>query len=464
MNREAFLVSRLSTNALRALNYDRTVEALRRAAQVEQVPRIRDLATLGDRSYGSRFNGADCDPEFGISLVSQSALFSAEPVTRHIREASIPHLEHHLIRRWQVLVAGAGTLGETELFGRAIIADARLAGRAIGPHAVAINFHKPENDEALFAYAYLASPTGLRAIRSTACGTKILALRLDMLLDLPIPPADASTKRRVAALVRQCVAQRELFLEELRVARRVIEEMPEMLEAHATCVERKPRAVKWSGPTSTLCAWNYASAGEAHALLSKKWSGRFRDLVPREGLFRGGRLRRIPCDRPYGIDFLNQRDVFSIRPAPRRIVEPVVPEDWIYVPEFSLLAGGHGTLGEGEIFGRVAIVSADLAKAGVSEDLLRIQPVDRVATATLYAFLSTLVGRRLLRSTGVGTKLLSLRPDLVFALPVPELTSTLASKVVRHLEAACAARVAAVGAEEQAISVIEEEVLPAWLA
>src|SRR6476620_1509141 len=73
----------------------------------------------------------------------------------------------------------------------------------------------------------------------------------------------------------------------------------------------------------------------------------------------------------------------------------------------------QGTLGEGEIFGQVALATPDLAVSGVSEHLLRIQARGDDENALLYAYLSTLVGRRLLRSTGVGTKLLSLRHDLL---------------------------------------------------
>jgi hypothetical protein len=235
-----------------------------------------------------------------------------------------------------------------------------------------------------------------------------------------------------------------------------------MQQAAGMCQDRKARATMWSGPLPTLNALNYASAGGALPYLVRKWSTRLGDLVPRDGIFRGGRYQRISCRPPFGIDFLNQRDVFSIRPSPRRIVAPGVPRALVHVPEFSLVAGGQGTLGEGELFGRVALITKDIATAGVTEHLLRLQPGDRTASAVLYAFLSTLVGRRLLRSTGVGTKLLSLRPDLVSALPVPNLPSALSSRVLAHLERASVARATAVQADQSAVSIVEE-VLPAWL-
>jgi hypothetical protein len=82
----------------------------------------------------------------------------------------------------------------------------------------------------------------------------------------------------------------------------------------------------------------------------------------------------------------------------------------------------------------------------------------------MFAYLSTLVGMRLLRSAAVGTKLLSLRPDLLLKLPIPEVESGRRAGIARALEAAVDAQAAAEHGEAEAIRLIEEEVLPQWLA
>jgi len=260
------------------------------------------------------------------------------------------------------------------------------------------------------------------------------------------------------------VKQRERYVQELLAAREVIELLPEMKTALEMCGERRARAVVWSGGLPTMSAWTFASAGEALSYLSNRWSGRVADVVESEAIFRGGRYARIPCEAPHGIELLSQRDVFFIRPMPRRIVSPPGGNDSLKVPEFSLLAGGQGTLGEGELFGQVSLVTSDVAAAAVSEHLLRIQPGTDENSAVLYAYLSTKVGRRLLRTAGVGTKLLSLRPDLVRSLPMPDLDKPRRKKILNHLIAACAARTGAVESEARAFELIETSVLPTWLA
>src|SRR5262249_7457635 len=152
-----------------------------------------------------------------------------------------------------------GTLAPTELYGRAIIADDRLAGKFVGQDTLILKFEAPEDDLSLFTYAYLASPTGLRALRSASYGTKILRIRRDILAELPVPRADDDVVQQVAALVRRCVEQRERHVRELRAARLVLEELPEMRKAYLMCAERRARAILWGGALPTIGAWNCAS-------------------------------------------------------------------------------------------------------------------------------------------------------------------------------------------------------------
>ena len=240
MNRMSFVVDDVRPSALRALNYSPQVERLRAAPKGKSVP-LRSLLDALGPAYGTVFTRIDCLPEFGVELVSQSDTFSAEPHGRVIRRDSMAHPERHEVKRFQVLVAGAGTLGENELYGRALIADARLEGKYVGPDSMTLAFREPESDQSLFSFAYLASPTGVAAIRSTSYGTKILRFRDDLFGSLPVPIGDRDSTHRVASLVRRCTEQRELYFRELHAARRSIEALPEMREAQAMCTQTDPK-------------------------------------------------------------------------------------------------------------------------------------------------------------------------------------------------------------------------------
>jgi hypothetical protein len=53
-------------------------------------------------------------------------MFAAEPFGRTIRRDSMPRPTNHEVKKWQLLIAGAGQMSGNNLFGRTIIADERL--------------------------------------------------------------------------------------------------------------------------------------------------------------------------------------------------------------------------------------------------------------------------------------------------------------------------------------------------
>lgn len=455
---KVFVVDDPRPGALRALNYSPIVERIRKAGSTSSRP-LRDIVTTFGRAYGTVFTRIDCEPEHGVELLSQSDMFAAEPRGRVIRRDSMPRPDDHLIKRRQVLLAGAGTLGETELYGRALLADNRLVGKHVGPDCLTIEFAEPEHDQALFAYAWLASPTGLQAIRSTSYGTKILRFRSELLSTLPVPRVAPEMAKAVADRVREAARLREVFLTDLQQARSLVERQPEVLEATAMCAVRRRRSILWGGPFPTLSAWTFASTAGALGPLQSKWKTRLRDLVEPDGVFRGGRGARIPCKPPHGIAFLSQRDAFLVRPIPQRVL---LPSGDLVPREGTIMVGGQGTLGEGELFGRATLVTEGGAHSAWTEHLLRIVPKPG-AEPPLFAYLTTMLGFRLLRSTAVGTKLLSMRPDLVLDLPVPTLQEKDNRRVAQLVTSSLRARAQADVAEAEAIRLVEEEVLPQWL-
>jgi hypothetical protein len=301
--RSAYLTKSISSTTVRALNYIPELEAFRKQGKT-----YRSGLCLGDlicgmaESYGKVFIRYDCAPGRGEELLTQSDMFAAETEGRIIRGDAILRLEDHRLYRWQILIAGAGTLGETELYGRSIIVDERLAGKIIGPHAIRLTFPQPGDDINLFVYAFLCSPTGIRLVRSASFGTKILSLREDLLRTLPIPLPDNDLLKKIADLIRTTVTERERYLREIQAARACLEALPEMQEAIAMCQERKARCTLWDGELPTMTGWTYASTGDALSLLRKKWSARFGDFIQPNGLFNGPRFVRTPCKPPYGFD------------------------------------------------------------------------------------------------------------------------------------------------------------------
>lgn len=458
----AFVVDEPRVGALRALNYAPAVERIRRTGSASAYA-LRDVFRSIGESYGSRFVNVHCHQDHGVEVLSQGDMFRAEPNGRFIRRDCMPHAVRHRIHEGQVLIAGAGTLGENELFGRCLLADKRMAGKHVGPHAVVLNPVESDSDLSLFTFAWLASPTGLQAIRSTCYGTKILGLRLDMLASLPVPIASTDVVKRVARLIRKCADGRAAYVAKIDAARAIALQLPEVASASEACAERKRRSVFSNGPFASLGAWNIAGAGAALSILRGSTRHRLRDFLAPSGMYYGARSARVPCTAPNGVDFVAQRDAFLTTPIPRRVFLPGVREDLLFAPTGSLLIAGRGTLGDGEIFGRSVQAVGKLSRLVFTEDMLRLT-VDEEHSNFLYAFLSTPIGVQLIRTAAVGTKILKLRDDLMRTLPIPEASMTQRRSISESVAQANAARAEADKAESEAIRTIEEEVLPKWIA
>jgi hypothetical protein len=370
----AFTVIQPNPTALRALNYSPASEAFRRKADGRNCSRLGSLVSSMGRAYGSVFTRRDCDRRYGVELLSQGDMFATETQGRVIRRDSMPVPEDHQIKKWQILVAGAGTLGPTELFGRSIIADARLVDKYVGPHAMVLTSNEVASPLSLYCYAFLCTSAGIDCVRSTSYGTKVLGLRSDLLADMPIPIAPEGVVENIATLIRDAVSNREAFAKHIQAARDPILQIREVQEAIALCSERKRRCLVWGGPLPTMSAWNYASTGGALEYLQRKWSGRLSDVVNPRDMFYGPRSVRITCSPPHGIDFQSQRDVFLLRPIRRRIVHPGCDDRLLFVPESALLVGGQGQLEEGNLFGRVELAAFNSSGAAITEAIFRILP------------------------------------------------------------------------------------------
>jgi len=452
MTAAAFVVAAPTSAALRALNYNPIVDRLRRGAS--------ELSTLPCRvteSVGDIFTSLPCDPGCGVQVLAQADTFSAEPSGKWIRPESFRKASDHELRRWQIAIAGAGQMGEGNLFGRSVLVDSHFDGLYIASDSVVLEFEEPGGDLNLWTYAYLNSFAGLAALRACAYGTSIPRLRLDLLARVPVPMPGDERVARVATLLRSAVNHREQYANELAKARDVVTLQPVVREASRLAMQRQ-KTVLWTGELPTLRAWNYASMGSALELLRRQWSGRLADAVEEDGIFKGGRLTRVPCTRPHGVDLLSQRDVFAMRPFPRRIQRPV--DTSLEVDASMLLLASRGQMNEGALFGRVERAVHMPADAIVTEDITRLRPKAQLGSG-LYAFLSTPLGLALLRSTAYGTSIPGMRVDLLEELPIPD--EAVISGAARHIERATKARLQAARDEAAALRIVEQEVLPEWL-
>ena len=149
-----------------------------------------------------------------------------------------------------------------------------------------------------------------------------------------------------------------------------------------------------------------------------------------------GRFKRIYSDSANGLPFLSASDALFFRPTSTRwlsrtkvenIDKTLVKQGWICITR-------SGTVG------RPVYVTERLTNFALSDDLLRIIPLQGTKIGFLYAFFSTWIGQTLLARDQYGSAIKHLEPEHVLSIPVPNLPDTVKDEIQEQVLRAQALR------------------------
>jgi hypothetical protein len=183
---------RVSPESLRALNFDPRAKSIRRS--LSQC-RIDPLGSLCDpRWFKGKciFRRIDASPEFGVKLVGQREAFHIRPEGRWISHKSIEGLGLQ-VPPGTTLIPSHGTLGERELYCRALIATHRTS-----EYAFSGDFFRciPLSDRvpAGYLFAFMRSQLAFRLLRTISIGGKQQEQHPAMMWRFPVPRLDEQSE------------------------------------------------------------------------------------------------------------------------------------------------------------------------------------------------------------------------------------------------------------------------------
>jgi hypothetical protein len=189
--------------SLRALNYSpRVSEILGRLQSVDHTS-LGEICASGSLGTGARFKRIDCHPDFGVCLIGQKQAFWSRPIGRWISADRAPH--DILAKNESVLVASSGTLGENEVYCRAILATGRWLEYAFSQHFLRV-VSGSDDFPGSFLFALLRSNSAFRALRSFSTGSKQQEIHLAFVRDFPVPILTQAHREAIAGQVREARA------------------------------------------------------------------------------------------------------------------------------------------------------------------------------------------------------------------------------------------------------------------
>jgi len=333
-----------------------------------------------------------CDKKYGLPYISSSEMTEIEPPinNRFISRQLTNDISQYIIKRGQILVSAAGTVGNI------IVAPDYLNGVAGTSDILRI---EPAENNLGFIYTYLTSSFGSNELTNLAYGAIIKRVRGFQLENLKTPIIDGETKEELNNLVHKSLATRENAHRLLTQARQLVLEynhLPPLEDAEPDTLDPDKETDLRLVSTSEFT--------DDYRLDAHFYSHRFKKVMESihknaqnylnlnklvKNIFIGYRFARNYVDVENGIPLIGTRNTLQIRPTNLKYLSRTETEkiDELILQKELILVARSGSLGG--TFGRVGFVWKNFEKYCGSEHIIRVNPdKSLIDPAYLYAYLS----------------------------------------------------------------------------
>lgn len=210
-----------TADTLRARNFDPRITVVLAAIRARNHCLLGELCEEESFKGRTSFKRVDSDPEFGLRLVGQREAFQVRPEGRWIASGSVKGLGL-VVPAGSTLIASHGTLGEDELYCRAVYASKRTS-----EYAYSGDFYRCIPREGLvppgYLFAYLRSDIAFRMLRSMSTGGKQQSLHPTLMYNMPVPRLGARAENEIANLVNDASIAFDHYLDNEEAAWSILE-------------------------------------------------------------------------------------------------------------------------------------------------------------------------------------------------------------------------------------------------
>lgn len=318
----------------------------------------------------------------------------------------------------------------------------------------------PEKIKSGYLYAFLLSRFGEALVRGSVYGSAVKHIEPHHLTGLPVPRFGERVESEIHELVEESATLRARHQAELVAATEDFFDSNGLPELKEFDWHKQPRdlgfTVEQLSPV-TLRAINYGDRSQQlrHQLASVPH--RILGEICSSGQLRYGPIfKRVDANYDHGGRLLvGQRQGWWIRPEDGRVISPSHAPAGVFVPDETVMIGGHGMPSESGLFGRATLVTGRWLQHAYSQDFLRVTSgTSEIAGAYLLAFFRSTVALRLMRSMLTGGGQQSIHVGLVSALPIPMASPSDRARIAATVRSAYQCRDRADVLEDKALALL----------
>jgi len=365
-----------------------------------------------------------CDKEFGVPYISSSEMSEIEPPvnSRFISKTLTGNINQYIIKRGQVLVSAAGTVGSI------VLASKELDGVAGTSDILRINVDNETNLG--FVFTYLTSSFGANELANLAYGAIIKRVRGFQLAQLKTPIIDNKSKLKMNKLILTALESRDEANRLLKEARSLVLKYNNLPSISMEEVEKTnpDKVFEYRLASTTEFTHDYRLDSHFYSDIYRnandsieKHANSFRPLSEiTNNIFMGYRFNRNFVDSENGIPYIGTRNTLQIKPTELKYLsrnetpklnELLLEKSWILLARSGSLGG---------TFGKTSFVWGNFEGYAGSDHIIRVcANENETDPAYLYCYLSSIYGYLLITQLRHGALIDEIDPEDLGNILVP---------------------------------------------
>ncbi|MGA2408595.1 MAG: restriction endonuclease subunit S [Bacteroidales bacterium] len=396
-----------------------------------------------------------CEKQFGIPYISSSEMSEIEPSinSRFISKELTNNISQYIIKRGQILVSAAGTVGSV------VLATKDLDGVAGTSDILRINVDSKINLG--FIFTYLTSSYGANELANLAYGAIIKRVRGFQLEALKTPVIDNNAKNEMNHLILEALNLRDKANLLIKTARSLVlqyNNLPLLYQTDTFNLEKEVeiRLVNTSEFTNDyrLDAHFYNSMADLVVKNIKAFASNYRKINEdiADKIFYLNRFTRTFVEKDFGIPYLAGKDIIKIRPTD---VSYLSKSETYGLDDYKLEKGWilmtcSGTLG------RTCYIWNNYEKWVGTHDLIRIVCKNHFDSGYLIAFLSSDYGYYQATRYKHGAVIDHLTPEQIEEIIIPITDDSKMEEIGNLVRQAYDLRAEAILLEDKAQKILTE--------
>lgn len=392
-----------------------------------------------------------CDEKYGVPYISSSEMSDIEPpiTSRFISIKLTNNINQYIIKRGQILVSAAGTVGSI------VVATEKLNGVAGTSDILRINVDTETNLG--FVFTYLTSSFGASELENLAYGAIIKRIRGFQLAELKTPIIPLETILKLNELIKSALNTRDQANKLIDLSRShtyKINNLPTLFAENNSPLSRETNINEFTDDYR-LDAHFYNPIAKKAIKNIEENSSNFLKLKNgvSEKVFYLNRFTRTFVEKGFGIPYMAGKDIIKIKPSDVKYLSYTETSN---LDEYKLNTGWilmtcSGTLG------RTCYVYKNYENWVGTHDLIRIVATSNVDSGYLYAFLSSDYGYYQAMRFKHGAVIDHLTPEQVEEITIPLPSESQQKEIGDLVRQAYDLRAEAIRLEDEAQELLTKE-------